>query len=269
MPRTVGDHQASSTPAKSPKISIVMTIYNREDYLPQAIESILSQSYTDFELILWDDGSTDQSLEIANYYAAQDHRIQIITAAHQGRGPAIADACRFAQGEYIGLVDSDDLLAQTALAETSQYLDTHSAVGLVYTDYQIINADGSIQGYGHHCQRPYSPQQLLVEFMVFHFRLMRASVYRQIGGFNPEFVYAQDYDICLRFSEVTIIEPLKRPLYYYRHHKNNISCEKRIDQILFSKRAIEAALDRRGMAQEFELEFQISAQCNLVSKSPR
>ena len=250
----------------TPKVSIITTIYNREAFLPQAIESVLSQTYPNLEFILWDDGSSDDSLAIARYYATQDSRIRVVAADHQGRGPAVAQACALATGDYIGLVDSDDLLAQTALTETVSYLERHSAIGLVYTDYIVIATDNSIKGYGEHGKIPYDKERLLTEFIIFHFRLMRTSIYQQIGGFDPAFMYCQDYDLCLRVSEVTEIAQLNQPLYYYRHHTKSISCEKRIEQIFYSKQAIENALQRRGMAEEYELEFQVFARCTLYRK---
>jgi glycosyltransferase involved in cell wall biosynthesis len=250
----------------SKKVSIITTIYNREKYLPQTIESILSQSHQNLELILWDDGSTDRSLEICHHYAAQDSRIQVIPANHQGRGQAIAQACNLAQGDYIGLVDSDDLLAQTAIAETADYLHQNPEIGMVYTDCLIIAEDNSVKGHSHYSQTPYSKERLLLEFMTFHFRLLRLDAYKSIGGFNPDFTYAQDYDLCLRLSETTEIAQIKQPLYYYRYHQQSISGEKRIEQMLFSKRAIENALQRRGMSEEYDLEFKVFSQFHLVKK---
>jgi glycosyltransferase involved in cell wall biosynthesis len=249
------------------KVSIITTIYNRQSYLPQTIESILSQSYQNFELILWDDGSTDRSLEICNHYAIQDSRIRVISASHQGRGQAVAQACALAHGTYIGLVDSDDLLAVSAIAETASYLDQNPTCGMVYTDYLIIADNNLVKGYGHHCQVPYSKERILLEFMAFHFRLLRSSIYTDVGGFDPTFTYAQDYDLCLRLSEQTEIAQIKQPLYYYRHHSSSISGEKRIEQMLFTKTAIENALHRRDMSNIYDLEFQVFSQFYLVTKS--
>jgi glycosyltransferase involved in cell wall biosynthesis len=249
-----------------PQVSIITTIHNRQKYLPQTIESILSQSHTNLELILWDDGSTDRSLEICHHYASQDSRIRVIPASHQGRGHAIAQASKLAQGDYIGLVDSDDLLAQTAISETTDYLNQNPKIGMVYTDYLIIAEDNSVKSYGYHCQVPYSKERILLEFMTFHFRLLRLDAYKSVSGFNPEFTYAQDYDLCLRLSETIEIAQIKKPLYYYRHHKQSISGEKRIEQMLFSKRAIEGAIQRRGMSEEYDLEFQVFSQFHLVKK---
>lgn len=106
-------------------ISLLLTTYNRASYLSSAIASSLAQSYPHFELIIWDDGSTDRTLDIAQSYARQDDRIRLIAAPHQGRTQSLIAAHTLAQGEYVGWVDSDDLLAPTALAETIALLNTH------------------------------------------------------------------------------------------------------------------------------------------------
>lgn len=247
-------------------ISVITTVYNRERYLPKAIESVLTQTYSNFELIIWDDGSTDRSLEIAQHYAKQDDRIHVVSAPHQGRGIAVSNACASIKGTYLSLLDSDDLLAQTTLEETILYLNQNPEVGLVYTDYLIIDESDNIKQYGPTCQVPYSKERLLLEFMVFHFRLFHRSVYTQVGGFNSEFTYCQDYDLCLKISESAEIRQLQRPLYYYRQHKQSISFEKRVEQLLFGKRAIEDALQRRGLFEDYELEFQIFARCTLFHR---
>jgi glycosyltransferase involved in cell wall biosynthesis len=248
-----------------PKVSLVTTIFDRQTFLPAMIESVLTQSYPDFELILWDDGSSDGSLQIAHHYATQDSRIKVIASPHQGRGRSLAQACATAQGQYIGLVDSDDLLAHHALEQTVNYLDNYPAIGLVYTDYTIIDQHGAVKSPGQH-RNPYDRDRLLVEFMIFHFRLFDTSIYKSVGGFDPEFDCSQDYDLCLKLSEVTEITKIDYPLYYYRHHRKSISGQKRMEQLHYSQRAIENALQRRGMASDYELEFQISAQCYLVKK---
>src|SRR5579883_2751089 len=106
----------------SPLISIVITAYNRERYLGQAIESVLQQTFADFELLVWDDGSRDRSVEIAEHYARQDRRVRVMAAAHQGRVAALKAAIAHTTGPYLGWVDSDDWLAPTVLAETVRVL---------------------------------------------------------------------------------------------------------------------------------------------------
>jgi glycosyltransferase involved in cell wall biosynthesis len=115
-------------------VSLVMTVYNRERYLGTAIESVLKQTYRDFELIVWDDGSTDRSVEIAQEYAAQDGRVQVIAAAHQGRARALKAAHGKASGDYVGWIDSDDALAAKALELTVARLAENPGLGMVYTN---------------------------------------------------------------------------------------------------------------------------------------
>ena len=251
----------------TPLVSLVMTVYNREAYLADAIESVLTQTEPNFELLIWDDGSTDDSVEIAYHYASQDSRIRVVTADHAGRGVALAQAVAQTHAPFLGTVDSDDLLAQTAIAECLAVLHQNPEIGLVYTDYQVIDELGHLKGYGERCQIPYSKERLLVEFMVFHFRLMRRSVYDQVGGFDPFFQYSQDFELCLRVSEVTEIYHLQRPLYYYRHHRNSIAGQQRMEQIHYCQKAIEKALVRRGMEQEYAVEIQIFARTTLIKRS--
>ncbi len=246
-----------------PLISLVIPVYNRADYLPATIDSILAQTCSDFELLIWDDGSTDRSVEIACEYAQRDKRIRVVAAAHQRQAQALKRAIAQTTGPHIGIVDSDDLLAPTALEDTVAILNANPQVGLVYTDYEIIDAQGNNRGLGNRCQIPYSKERLLVDFMLFHFRLMRRSIYDQVGGIDATFDCAQDYDLCLKLSEVTGIYHLQKPLYLYRTHAQSISQQRRMEQILWAKRAIENALQRRNMTDDYELDVQISAQYTL------
>ena len=154
-------------------VSIVLTVHNREKYLSAAIESFLSQTNSQAELLVWDEGSTDSSLSIAREYACQDPRIKVIPARHQGRVNALYDAMEIAGGNYIGWLDSDDLLRPTALEETVAVLDRYPNVGMVYTDYWVIDEHSKIKGLGNRCLIPYSKERLLVDFMTFHFQLLR------------------------------------------------------------------------------------------------
>jgi glycosyltransferase involved in cell wall biosynthesis len=238
-------------------ISLVITVYNRERYLSEAIESVLAQTRQDFDLLIWDDGSTDNSVEIAKEYAKRDRRIRVVAAEHQGRTPSLKEALAQTKGSYIGLVDSDDLLAPTALEETAAVLEADPVVGLVYTDYMDIDRQGKVIGYGNRCRVPYSKERLLIDFMTFHFRLMRRQVFEQVGGFDEACAYAEDYDLCLRLSEITQIRHINKPLYYYRSHQANITNQHQIRQAQDSCKAIGRALERRGIADHCQVTMQI------------
>jgi glycosyltransferase involved in cell wall biosynthesis len=241
-----------------PSISIIMTVFNRAQYLETAIESVLSQTYSNFELLIWDDGSTDRSIEIAEHYAEHDSRIRFIAAEHQGRALALKNAHNSAIGTYVGWLDSDDRLAPTALAATAEILDANPEIGMVYTQYQTIDADDRLGGLGKRCHIRYSDIQILVDFMTFHFRLIRRSLYEQVGGVDVSFPCAMDYDLCLKLSEVTQICALEQPLYFYRDHSESISQRQYTQQLHHSQRAVRNALERRGLSNDYELVVQPS-----------
>ncbi|MGB7518855.1 MAG: CHAT domain-containing protein [Spirulinaceae cyanobacterium] len=233
-------------------ISIVITSYNREKLLGSAIESILRQTWPDFELLIWDDGSTDNSLAIAHKYAQEDPRVRIIAAKHQGRVPALQAGIAATQGQYLAWIDSDDLLAPTALEETLVVLAANSKAGMVYTDYWHLHNNGKVLGYGQRTQVAYSPHQLLTNFMTFHFRLIRRAVFEEVGGIDSQSLYTEDYDLCLRLSEATEIKHLAKPLYYYRSNPESFSYQKRAEQIYATYGATLRALKRRGLRDRYE-----------------
>ena len=238
----------------NPLISIVIPVYNRERYVGAAIESVLNQTMSDFELLVWDDGSTDRSLDIAYHYAEHDERVRVIAAEHQGVAPAVKAAFATTTGTYIGLVDSDDKLAPTALEETAAILNAYAEVGLVYTDYRIIDENGQDRGLGQGCRIPYSKDRLLINFMTFHFRLLRRCVYNQVGGIDESFELAEDFDLCLRLSEVTGVQHVQKPLYYYRRHEGNIT-NQRLKGVLWTYTACSQALKRRGLDKHYKLKL--------------
>ncbi|AFY54529.1 glycosyl transferase [Rivularia sp. PCC 7116] len=249
-----------------PLISIVIPVYNREDYLKIAIESVLRQTFNNFELIIWDDGSTDKSVEIASQYAQKDKRVKVIAARHQGQTLSLKGAFSVCSGKYLGWIDSDDIIAPTALAETAKILDNNPQVGLVYTDYLLIDKDSKVLGKGTRCQIPYSKDKLLVDFMTFHFRLMRREVFEKAGGINENSGLAQDYDLCLRLSEITQVNHLKQPLYYHRKHSGNISNNKRVELIYSCQNAIATALQRRGLSDKYDIKVEIIGKYYLEEK---
>ncbi len=264
----------------SPLISLVIPVYNRDSYLRATINSILSQTYTDFELIVWDDGSTDDSLAIATEYAREDSRIKVFTASNTGQGTALVKAIAFTNGKYLGTVDSDDLLHPEALAKTLAVLESNPGVGMVYTDHVVIDSQGKEKGIGKRCSIPYSPERLLIrcsipysperlliDFMTFHFRLIRRDVYDAVGGFDPTLGIAEDYDLCLRLSEVSAIEHLAEPLYYYRWHSANISTTQQLKQAKCSTIAVNRALQRRGLSQKLRLEVKLNPSYKLQRQS--
>ena len=231
-----------------------MAVYNAEEYLPRSIESIMTQSFGDWELHIYDDGSTDRSLEICRVYELADDRI---TVHHSplNQGPAFArqQALSFIDSEWLGWVDADDYLEPHALDSMLAWLSEHPEFDMAYSGYVDTDANGRILGLGSRCHIPYSPERLLTDLMVFHFSLMKTKDYRRVGGIDHGFVSAEDYDFFLRASEILSIGHNPAVLYRYRRHPASVSSQQPEAQIQASRRAIEQALNRRGMSQTHRL----------------
>jgi glycosyltransferase involved in cell wall biosynthesis len=238
----------------APTISLIMTCLNRQAYLAAAIESVLAQTYPHWSLEIRDDCSTDTSVQIAQAYADRDARITVVTTGENvGHAQQLAWGLADKTDPYLGWVDSDDLLAPTALAETVKLLEQQPDVGMVYTDHVDIDAQGNEHGLGFRCQYPYHHNLLLTQFICHHFRLIRRTAYDLVGGVDPNFFSGEDYDLCLKLSEQVKIVHLQQPLYFYRQHLDSASHLYQAKQFEIAKRVVDNALVRRGLADIYEL----------------
>ena len=190
-----------------------MTVRDGARYLAQALESVRAQTFSDWELVLWDDGSSDDTLAIARSIAETEPRIRVFSGAPMGRRRALVEAHRQARGTYLGWLDADDWLAPDALARTHAVIAT-SRCELVYTDHIVVGSDGEQRGLGRRTRIRYSPHRLLLDFMTFHFRLFSRDVFERAGGIDANREIAIDYDLCLRISELGRIEHVAEPLYF-------------------------------------------------------
>lgn len=249
-----------------PRVTIVIPVYNRQSYLTFAVESVLRQTYTDWELIISDDGSTDGTLDLAHNFALHDSRIKVLTAEHKGAVHALIAGFDAAQGEYIGQLDSDDLLEPEAVELTVKALDEHPKWGMVYTNYRDIDEQGQLTRVGWRCSIPYGKHTLLTAFMTFHFRLIRKLIYQEVGGFDLSFDRIEDYELCLRLSEITEVGKIDQFLYQYRHHPDSLKSMARLEIILLAKKVIELALKRRGFDENLQVQIEYNPQFSLVSR---
>ena len=249
-----------------PTVSLSIPAWNRGKYISAAIGSVLRQTYRDFELVVFDDGSSDDTVAVARRAAGDDPRVRIFTGPHVGVAHANNAAAKHCTGKYHGWLDSDDAIAPTTLEETVAFLDANPSVGVVYTDCVTMDEAGNVKGVDKRSQIPYSKDRLLVDFMTFQFRLMRRAVFDQVGGLDESFDAAPDYDLCLRLSEVTQFAHLPRPLYLYRMHDDTISINGRLNQINKSREAIARALKRRGMDDEYQIDVELIGRFKLKRK---
>ena len=257
--------QHDATNDSDPQVSVILCVFNRPAMVDAAIRSVRAQDHPSFELLVMDDASTDETPEILRRHAAEDPRVRVFFHERNvGQTRLINVAHGHARGEHIGWIDSDDLLLPDCLSATAAVLDARPEVGCVYTDQMIIDEHNRPLGYGRKGEIPYSPRRLLVDFMAFHFRLYRAELWAQVGGLHEDFPHAADYDFVLRLSEVAEFEHLPRPLYLYRQHANTVSSAKRLLQINGSADAVRAAMERRGMDQNFRLDVELISRFRIV-----
>ena len=234
--------------------SIVMPVHNGRAFVAGAVAGVLGQTHPAVELVVWDDGSTDGSLDAAREAARGDPRARFFRSEGR-RGVAATLNLAFAEatGDYLGVVDADDVPHLQAVAATAAVLDRSPDVGLAYTRHREIDAAGVPGRVGPRCLIPFDPNRLLIDFMVFHFRLFRRPLFDALGGFDESYAAAVDYDFVLRASERARIEQVPRVLYDYRVHGGSISQSRRREQVACSRRAVESALRRRGAEGRFEL----------------
>jgi len=204
-----------------------MPVYNiKEEYLREAIESILNQTFGDFEFIILNDGSTDEHVEkvIMSY---KDRRIRFINnKQNQGFVGALNQCMKEAKGEYIAKMDSDDISLPERLKKQVNFLDSHQEIGLVGAAYKwfdkrdIVTTHPERIGYidmltGCCCTIPMFRREIVAKNNLY---------------FRKEYIYAEDYDFYARFIRYAGIANIQDILYLYRWHGNNVSITKSVEQ---------------------------------------
>lgn len=238
---------------KSPRVSVLMPAHNAEQYIRESIESILSQTFRDFELLVLDDGSTDSTAVVARSYL--DERLKLITnEANLGIIGTLNRGLNAARGEYVARMDADDVSAPDRFAKQVAFLDQHPDVAVVGTWFRFINHTGR-QLLG--CEPPYRPDDvrnaLLFQNCIAHPSVMfRRSVVLATNGYDPSALYAEDYALWLSISERHDIANLPEYLLMYRVHPNQVSLRKLKAQWRASTSIRNAARSRMGQMKRGE-----------------
>jgi glycosyltransferase involved in cell wall biosynthesis len=213
-----------------PKISVAMSVFNGEEYLNQAIDSVLGQTFKDFEFIIVDDGSTDRSAEIIRRY--DDHRIVLLQQHNQGIASALNHALAIARGEYVARQDADDISTPQRFARQVEFLDMHAEIGLVGTGALLIDRTG----HPFSIVKPFTRHQRLVKELkrgvcpIVHGAVMvRRKALLLRGGYDPAFGHMQDVELWLRLSPYFRLSNLRAILYQLRKHDSSITQQARID----------------------------------------
>ncbi|MEF9979587.1 MAG: glycosyltransferase [Thermomonas sp.] len=241
-------------------VSIAVPIFNTAGFLPAALDSVLAQDYPHWECLLWDDGSTDGSSDIAAEYASRDPRFRVLgDGRNRGVSATCAAALSEARGEFVAILDSDDMLEPDALSSMLAFMQANPRLGMGYSEYIEVAEDGTYLAPGRRFLRPYSAHDLLVDFITYQFRLIRTDAYRAVGGVDARMPVAYDYDLCLRLSEHVQVGHLPKVLYRYRMRDESISHASRLRQVRASFDAAQRALQRRGQQAQFALSLGVRA----------
>jgi glycosyltransferase involved in cell wall biosynthesis len=211
-----------------PTVSVIMPAFNVEAYIAEAIESVLAQTYTDWELVIVDDGSTDRTRAVAERYRAANPE-QIVLVSHENRGLAAArnSALRVARGAVFALLDSDDIWQPGFLAAQMRLLADHPDVAIVTGNATTLG--GALDGEparpaDDRRPAPDLAQILRDETSVFIMSIFRREVVERIGGFDERFRTNEDYDFWVRAAFAGFkFTRNPRPLAFYRRHGNSLS----------------------------------------------
>jgi glycosyltransferase involved in cell wall biosynthesis len=233
-----------------PRVSVVMSVYNAERYVEEAIESILGQTFRDFEFIIVDDGSTDTTSEILHNF--DDERIMLVeNDGNIGLTRSLNKGLQMARGKYIARMDADDISLYERLEKQVQFLDTHPDVGLVGSAVIYIDPDGKELGVQRVCTENIHQALLNVEFCWWHSATaFRSECLESVGPYREGFRYAQDYDLWLRIAEKYDVASLSEPLVKLRLHPESISVARRTHQRTYVLLAVELAKQRRATGWE-------------------
>lgn len=241
----------------TPRVSVAMSVFNGERYLPAAVRSILDQTYSDFEFLIVDDGSTDNSRAILDRYASEDRRIHLSSRPNTGLTVALNELLGLARGEYVARMDADDISLPQRLERQVQYLDAHPECVLLGSRVRIIDPDGdAIRVMGDALTHEEINQGFMEARgqMIYHPAVMfRRQSVLDAGGYRTEHYTAQDLDLFLRLAEVGRVTNLAEPLLQYREHLEKIGYKRLAQQKDSSRRALLAACERRGVSPPAEL----------------
>ncbi|MGH6911096.1 MAG: glycosyltransferase family 2 protein [Phenylobacterium sp.] len=210
----------------APRISCLLPVYNGEAFLTEAIGSILSQTYRDFELILVDDGSRDGTADILRAFAKDDDRVRVVRRDNGGIVAALNTGLAVSVGEYVARMDADDISLPERFQFQLDYLDAHPGCALVGGVACSLGPDGSFAGRttgGRHRRTDLTCFPPRVAVAMHPLIMVRRAALLDVGGYRSNFPHAEDYDLFLRLSKLGTIDNPDRDLLIYRRHEGAIS----------------------------------------------
>lgn len=220
---------------KDPAISVAMSVYNGERFLREAVDSILAQSFEDFEFLILDDGSTDESSAMIREYAARDSRVRPILRENRGLIASLNQLIEEARAPLIARMDADDISKPDRFEKQVAFLAANPDYGVVGSSSEDMDEDGNVtyhEGTGH----PLTHEDFLATIgtggqLICHpVAMFRRDIVRSVGGYHAAFRHCEDFDLWLRLASVTKLGNIAEPLLRYRHSASQVSSRHATEQ---------------------------------------
>ena len=249
-----------------PLVSVVMSVYNGEKYLLEAIESILIQTYKNFEFIIINDGSTDKSLEIIQHYQKQDNRIIVISRENRGLIASLNEGIKKAKGKYIVRMDADDISLPTRFEEQVKFMEDNPDIGIsgsaviVFGEniktfiWKVLKKNEVIKSELLFSSTFAHPSVIMNKKMILKYNLF----------YDNNFLHAEDFELWTRMAKITKMANISEPLLKYRIVENSISrkANKNLEErYLIHKKIFNTYLEKLGLQnseEENKLHFNVS-----------
>lgn len=258
----------SETDAPSPRVSVVMSVYNGGAQLQATVKSILDQTFRDFEFIIVNDGSTDDSGAKLETWVPTDNRLRVIHQENTGLTKALVRGCSLARGVYIARQDSGDISLPDRLAELVHYLDNHEEVVLCCPAVEVIGPGGELLAVVRFSEGSLDMVNAWVEHgaaPVHPAVIFRASAYRECGGYREEFAVAQDHDLWYRLARLGSFGSVQQRLFRLVLDSTGISAQRKEQQ----HRLANIARDCYLCVSRGEPESVLLAEAATLSRQPR
>ena len=239
----------------SPKVSVVMSVYNGADDLNRSISSILGQSFANFEFIIIDDGSTDATPGILRRFGEKDSRIRVVAQENQGLTKSLIHGCELARAEYIARQDSDDASLPDRFAKQVDLLDSDSEIVLASCSAEWRGPKDELLEVIRRDPEPRKATSSMLNNQqgppAHGTAMFRKNAYELVGGYRQEFYYGQDADLWLRMCEHGLVGFIDEVLYQYSFHAGNISVSREHLQAEFGRLGQECRVARNsGISEE-------------------
>jgi hypothetical protein len=241
----------------APIASVIMSVWNGQTYLDQAISSVLSQSFADLEFVIVDDGSTDETPAILARHAEIDSRIRIFTLPHGGMVRSFNFAADQSVGEYLVHLDADDVALPHRIERQVAFMAEHPEVGFSGTANRMIWPDGrTILEKVYPADDAAIRLELMKSCCFCHSSIIvRKELFAAAGGYRPAFMYAEDLDLYLRLADYGKMANLDQILVLYRIHGNQV-CARNVEQQIRSSIGVRTAARLRSQGQSEEILLQ-------------